>query len=358
MDEVIMSGQAENFLQEVTSFERRVHEMLTKTQLQTTLDKLEDLQAEVLELPTRLKKMRQQGYVFNKDLEAQVASLGKQWQALHPDLRAQVQEQVKQLQSAMRPLEAHLNRVVAQKSNPTAGRPLLANGQLLAETLSKKIEIAQTTVEGMYDAFEGQADQVASHFKQVEWMLTQLAEASFTLLPTESGIMAVKAVWCAETKERAEDPDGVLYLTDQRLIFEQKEEVATRKILFITTAKKKIQEMEWALPISLLETVQVRKMGMLKNEDYLDLHFAPTADRQTIYLHIWESAETWQALLNKAKTQGFDASRISSAVAAAKAATPQNVPTICPSCGAQLSQTVLRGQQTIACQYCGNVVRL
>lgn len=37
-----MSGQAENFLQEVTSFERRVHEMLTKTQLQTTLDKLED----------------------------------------------------------------------------------------------------------------------------------------------------------------------------------------------------------------------------------------------------------------------------------------------------------------------------
>lgn len=67
-------------------------------------------------------------------------------------------------------------------------------------------------------------------------------------------------------------PDGVLYLTDQRLIFEQKEEVATRKILFITTAKKKIQEMEWALPISLLETVQVRKMGMLKNEDYLDLH--------------------------------------------------------------------------------------
>lgn len=99
---------------------------------------------------------------LNKDLEAQVASLGKQWQALHPDLRAQVQEQVDQLQSAMRPLEAHLNRVVAQKSNPTAGRPLLANGRLLAETLSKKIEIAQTTVEGMYDAFEGQADQVAS----------------------------------------------------------------------------------------------------------------------------------------------------------------------------------------------------
>ena len=41
--------------------------------------------------------------------------------------------------------------------------------------------------------------------------------------------MGVKAVWTKDGKEDKSDPEGTLYLTDQRLLFEQKEEVATKK---------------------------------------------------------------------------------------------------------------------------------
>ena len=46
--------------------------------------------------------------------------------------------------------------------------------------------------------------------------------------------MAVRATW---QKGGEDNPQGILYLTDQRLLFEQKQEIGAKKVLFITTEK-------------------------------------------------------------------------------------------------------------------------
>ncbi|HUN23444.1 MAG TPA: hypothetical protein PK299_09980 [Anaerolineales bacterium] len=343
-----------DFLTDFSAFERDVHKLQGLVQLQTVLDNLEDVQTNVQKLSTRLKQIREQGYVFHRSLESEAQALQRQWSGLQGNLRTQVQQQTQQLQPSMRVLESRLAQIAVQKNSEKPPQTLLASSKALADTLEKKAEAAEKTISGMYDQLNQQIQSLMYRLGQVEWMQTQLSEASFPLMEGECGIAAVKAVWCADTKEQPDDPEGVLYLTDQRIIFEQKEEVATRKVLFITTAKKKVQEIEWALPLQTLESVQTRKLGMLKNEDYLDLRFVPPAERASICLHIWQPAEQWQALLNQAKAGELDSTRTQ------PAPTPpaRQLPSECPRCGASLPQTVMRGQQSLKCDYCGNEVRI
>ena len=56
----------------------------------------------------------------------------------------------------------------------------------------------------------------------INWYLDQRDEASFPFLAGEALFLAAKAEWVATGKGK-DDPDGILYLTDQRLVFEQKE---------------------------------------------------------------------------------------------------------------------------------------
>ncbi len=325
--------------------------------LKNVRDAVEDLQTTVNGMAQRISSLRERGYVFEKDLENQASGFAKQWATLQPSVMTQINQQSLSLQAALRPLEAQINQAGMLKANPAAAGNIFNSLRTGISTLKDKVSAAERTIGGMYNSFQGQVNSVNAHLAEIEWMLTQLAEATFKLLPTEAGIMAVKAVYCPDVKEKPEDPDGVLYLTDQRLIFEQKEEVATKKILFIATEKKKVQEVEWEVPIALLEEIKTSKQGMMKNEDHLDLRFGPGASHQTIHLHIWQPVEAWQALLNKAKAKEFDKTR-AVAIDQAEVEKVKSVPAQCPGCGANMDQVILRGQDSVKCEYCGYVIRL
>jgi hypothetical protein len=188
-------------------------------------------------------------------------------------------------------------------------------------------------------------------------MLTQLAEAKFQLLATEGGLEAVKAVWCKSGKEVKEDPDGVLYLTDQRILFEQKEEVVTKKVLFIATAKQKVQQLLFEVPVALVSNIQTSKQGFMKNEDHIEISFAPGAPVRMIHFHIWENCAKWLQFINRARAKDFDQDR-AVAVDQSVVEKVKSVPAQCPSCGGAINQMVLRGVDSINCEYCGFVIRL
>ncbi|MEJ5222864.1 MAG: hypothetical protein WHV44_00295 [Anaerolineales bacterium] len=325
--------------------------------LKTVRDRVEDIQTTTSGLPQRLAILRQNGYVFEKELEGQAETLNAQWKTLHPTVMMQINQQSAQLQGSLLPLEGQLRQLSTLVNSPASAQPLLSSLKTGVSTLQGKVTAAESTINGMFDKYNAQLLVLTSRLAKIEWMLKQLAEASFKLLPTEGGIMAVKAVWYQNGKEREEDPDGVLYLTDQRLIFEQKEEIATKKVLFIATEKKKVQELRWEAPVALIESVTTSKQGMMKNEDHIHINFASGAPYQRIDLHIWQPCDEWVRLINRAKTHDFDAGR---AVALDQAAVEavRNLPTQCPSCGANFDQVVLRGQQSIKCAYCGFEIRL
>jgi predicted nucleic acid-binding Zn-ribbon protein len=348
---------AEKIESDIFSLKTRLGWLQDNARLNSVRDALEDFDTLARGLPGRIQNLRERGYAFEKDLEPRATDFADQWTKLQPSVTTAANQQAALLQNAMRPLEMQMSQLATVKTNVAAARPLLASLEAGMETMEDKVKAAERQIVGMYDSFRSQVGSLDSHVDQLEWLYSQLAEAKFTLLPTESGIMAVKAVWCPDVKENKDDPEGVLYLTDQRLIFEQKEEIATKKILFITTAKEKVQALKWEAPVALIEESKASKQGLLKNEDHLDLRFGEGAPLETIHLHIWQEGNEWVQLLNRAKSKEFDKSR-AIAIDQAEVEKVKSAPSQCPSCGANITQVVLRGTDSLKCEYCGYVIRL
>ncbi|MCC7354719.1 MAG: hypothetical protein IT330_13310 [Anaerolineae bacterium] len=334
------------------------------TALQTTVrltglrDALEDLTTSVNGLTPRIKDTRARGYVFGKEMEGKAATLAHQWTTLRIEINNRIEQETYLLQSALRPIEQQLAELNAISAVPYQARPFYDRLSQAVENLSGKVSAAENNIRGMYNALQGEVNRIIASLTRIDWLLAQVAEASFQLLAAEGAIMAVKAVWVKDGKEDSSDPRGVLYLTDQRLIFEQKQEIATKKVLFIATQKEKVQRALFAVPLALIEKTEARKQGLLGHEDYIYITFTSGAPMANAQLHIdGQDCNEWQGLIGRARTGDFDQER---AVPVDQAATEKvrTAPTKCPSCNAPISTPILRGMTSIKCAYCGTVIPL
>jgi hypothetical protein len=348
---------AQQMSEDINTLKSKIGDLQKGVQLIKARDAIEDVQTDVKGMAQRIASLRTRGYVFEKDLESQAQALVESWALLYPNLQTQINQQAAVLAGSLRPIEMQMPQLSAMANNPTIASGLLTSLQSAVEQVESKVTAAERTVEGMYDQFNNQVYSAKKHLDDIDYLLNQLAEACFQLLPTEGGLAAVKAVWCKSGKEQKGDPEGVLYLTDQRLIFEQKEEIATKKVLFVVTEKQKVQALQLEAPVALVEKVETSKQGMLKNEDHIEVHFLSGAPVQMAHYHVWQENTLWQSLINRAKSKDFDKGR---AVALDQSAVDKvkSAPAQCPSCGSNITTVVLRGMDTITCEYCGHVIRL
>ncbi len=348
----------EEIARDVSSLQSQINSLGQGIRLTKIRDEVEDLQTTVNQLSQDVSSLRSRGYVFGKDFEARAVNFSRQWTKIGPGIMTQIEQQSNRLQTAFTPLGSRMPALsTAASGNMAQARTLLNQLKPQASALESQVKAAEAQLNGMYNSFKGELYEFSGQVDKVDWMLTQLAESSFQLLATEAGIMAVKAVWAKDGKEKKDDPEGVLYLTDQRLIFEQKEEVATKKILFITTEKQKVQNFLFDTPVALVEAVNSTKQGLFKNEDHIDIKFATGEPFQKSHFHIWHDCEEWQSLITRAKIKDFEKER-AVAVDAAAEAKIKSAPNKCPSCGGNIQQVILRGQDNIKCEFCGTVIRL
>src|SRR5262245_60063473 len=195
---------AQELANEISSLQSQVSRLQDDVRLSGVRDAVEDLQTNINSLKQRVANLRQGGYAFEKELEAQAADFVKQWGSLQPTLTAQINSQSNKLQAAIHPLEAQLTQLATLAKNPAAARPILAKATAAAKQLEDQANASEKMIDGMYNTLKNKISEVNEHLTELEWMLKNLAEASFKLLPTESGIMAVKAVWYQNGKERNE----------------------------------------------------------------------------------------------------------------------------------------------------------
>ena len=329
-----------------------------QVKLTSVRDSLEDFDTKLKGLPQRIMALRNRGYPFERLLETQGNDLVKQWLPLRQTVLANINQQSNLLEASLRPLEAKLGQAAVATRSPGLAAPILKGLEAELDNLEDKASAAESTIHGMYDQLESEANQLFTHLTQIEWSFTSLEQASFKLMPTEGLIMAVKAVWARDGREDDQDPEGILYLTDQRLLFEQKEEVATKKVLFITTERKMVQQLLAEAPVSLVQDIQATKQGAFKNEDHLDLRFGSGAPYQQMHFHIdGQNCNNWKGLINRVLSGDFTKDR-AVAVDQVEAEKVKKAPTICPNCGGSIKQVILRGQESIQCEFCGGVIRL
>jgi predicted nucleic acid-binding Zn-ribbon protein len=349
---------AEQLASDIHSLQSDVNSLQSQVKLSSVRDAIEDLDTHITGLKQRVKDLRSQGYAYEKGLEDKATDLARRWQTTKPSVQMQINQQTVSLEASMRTVETQMAQLAAKSSNVVLGRTAYNQVKSAVENLESRASAAENTIRGSYDSIEDEQRVLDTHLDQVEWMLKQLGEASFQLLPTEAGIMAVEAVWLEDDREDKDDAKGVLYLTDQRLIFEQKQEVATKKVLFITTERKKVQEVDFEVQIPLIEGIKATKQGIFKNEDHLELNFASGAPTNKTRFHLFgQDCNEWQRLINQAKAKEFDRERAIE-IKQEVIEKVKSAPTECPSCGGKITQVVARGMDSITCQYCGSVIRI
>ncbi len=348
----------EELKKDIDSVQSSINALHSRVRLSDVRDSVEDLQARIANLPTRVKDLRARGYPFEKELESKAADFAGQWTTVEAQVRAEIDRQALALERALVPVEQDFRRLVAQATMPQAAQPMVKQVQSAVSTLESKVSAAGSGIRGMYDGLQEQVQEVLNHLQRVEWTLKQVAEATFKLFPTEAAIMAAKATWVKSKEEDEDDPRGILYLTDQRLLFEQKQEVATKKLLFITTQKEKVQKLLLEVPVALVKDAKASKRGFLGHEDHIDLAFSPDAAVEAAHFHIdGQDSNQWQGLIGRAQARDFDVDR-AVAVDEAVVEKVRSAPTACPHCGAAITTQILRGMDSIRCDYCGKVIRL
>lgn len=352
--------QGETADYEIGNLERRAADLHRAGLLADVRDEVEDIDTVLSQLPSQLQEARTRGYVFKSYLEEQIESLHAQWDAERGNTEREIERRARDLEGDLARAERAVRQLAALKGRSLSSAQSTLNrveGEL--DSLERQVDAAIDAVRGMYDSLYAQVRDARGQVEESVELLDTMDQASFGFRHGEAGIAAVEAKWLKDG--RSEGPKGVLLLTDQRIIFEQREKVAKKKILFITTASEEVQELQWEAPLAALKDADAteKRQALVMKKEHLALEFGSPATIREVVLELREDSEAWRALVGRAVSGEMDRERVAGSKEAADTeAARHKVPTRCPNCGASLEVTATRGITAIECTFCGTAIPL
>ncbi len=343
------SQQSEEWQERVSALRSKYDDLRDKLNLNDVTEQLGDVSTEIAGLPAEVEQLRQRGYAFAGYLERKAEVLGEQWKEVRQQVQEMVDREIERAQRQIKELETLWQRV----ENPTSDREKAAKlFETAVDSALEAIEGARERIEGLYSSVPGNVTQTKTQIAELNGYLDLAEAATVDWLPTEAIFLANEAEW-VRTGKGKKDPDGILFLTDQRLVFERKEKVGGR----FGIGGEKVQEVLFAMPVGTISEVKSEKKGLLGGKDMIHLRFSSgDFSEMTLEIKGGVDADWYAQQLNRVIRGELDAERAIPVDKETEEAV-RNAPTVCPTCGATLPSPV-RGMTELKCAYCGTVVRL
>jgi predicted nucleic acid-binding Zn-ribbon protein len=256
---------------QVNSLQNSLSDLQERSSFNDIQESINRVDADLNHAISLLESAREKGYLYQNDLEKIAYETMDRWQAVRDQVAAAALQRSTAMQTRLMPLSGQVNRLNAVLGNPGAATPLISNTQSQVNALINEVGTIESNLRGMYSSVEENTSTLNSRLSNIHWALTQLAEAKFKPENGENLVMAVPARW---DQPGDDDPEGVLYLTDRSLIFERKEKVATKKVLFITVAKELVQEVLIKQPAASVQEVKAANRGLFGHHDYVETAFS------------------------------------------------------------------------------------
>lgn len=318
---------------------------------------VEQVTAKLASLPERLRRIRARGFQFHATLEQELEGLARNWDTFKPQIAASVEREYQRLAVSMARVQEAVSGNRSFMSLPVAQVSERLNASAAqVENLKSEIRAAETTLRGTLSAAsEGirRADKIIS---DAEAMLDELDAASFRLLPGEAPVSMTHAEWL---RGKDDEVKGLIFVTDHRILFERKEEVVTKRKLLVFTEKKLVRELLLEAPIGSVENVSLERTGGLFKKQVIKVAFtSPPAPRAQVLLSLRGDPEEWKGLITRIITGDADKDRIPTAAEPQPAQPAEPKVMRCSGCGATLTVPIVKGMQSVRCEYCGTVMRL
>jgi hypothetical protein len=344
------SNQPPTLQEKVAELRGNYNTLRDKVGMDDVTRKLGDVSTEIAGLPGEIAGLRQKGYAFAGYLEQKAGVLQKQWDEVRQQVQRMISEEIGRVQSQFDELGDLWKRLESQFGDKAKEQTynLL---KLTMETVEKGADSARSRIEGLYGQVPDNVSQTKDQIRKINDYLSLAGEASVAWKPAEALFMAHQAEWAQSKKDK---PGGILYLTDQRLIFEQKEKVGGR----LGFGGEKVQKVLFETPVGAISEVKNEDKGLFGGKDLIHLKFSAGDYGETTFeIKSGGIDSKWYAQqLNRVFSGEIDKERaIPVDKAAAEAA--KQAPTTCPTCGATLPSLV-RGVTELTCEYCGTKVRV
>ncbi len=345
-----VSPELQNRVQQT---QNRFADLESKAQLGNVYNAIGEFDAQLVDLPLALEALRGRGYMHSEQLEDRLEALEDRWDDARPRVEAALQQHVERLDRQMDTMERQVHRLRPAES-------MLRSAESALNTLSQRIEAAETAVSNLYSGMAADLYAIQADLNRAAAMMDALDESpAIRLRDAEGPLLAVKTEWQQDGKE---GPEGMLFLTDQRLLFERREEIVTKKRFGIFKAEsEKLQELMLEVETADIESVEDKEeggfLGMGK-EDILEFVFSANAplSRARFHLQGQDSAD-WAAMIKRIQTGEIDDDRAQEYMEELAEAekTAVSFPTQCPNCFAAVPPPP-RGVTSITCEFCGATI--
>lgn len=324
---------------DLLAIQNQVNQLQDMVTLKPVREEIAAVENDTRELDRRLADLRNRGYVIEKSLNVDVTVLTVQWERIKTNAETVLNNQVALLGSQMASIQKMMTELAGQAGNLQTARPGFLKLKSTIASTEAQADAADDAVITQYDEYANEVETLTAHMEWVAWMLDALSTASFKLLATESGVAATEAVW-----ERVgfEPENGILFLTDQRLMWEDRVEKF---------------ELEFDLPLSEITDVN-KEVEEVNGQEFLNFTLSAKGPYPvTRFKLALPVADAWLKMIGRARSGDYAVDRAVQ-IDQAELDRIRNAPRQCPNCGAGLTNTILRGQTEITCEYCGNVVRI
>ena len=353
-----MAMTADEVKSALSSMDFTVDNLRKNASLSALTDEVGQLTQDLANQETRLKELRDQGYVFDDELEETITKNTLAWRRMRASVEGEIRRKAADLKDDMDSIDSSMTRLRAMASRPGSAEASIKRVKEHIETFTDQVSTASDAIRSKYSNLKNDVGDINARLYVLEWMMEQLHQASFQLLETEAPVSAARVRWYHDGKEDKKDPEGILFLTDQRLILELHEKIVKKKVLFVTTASETTRRLQFETPVAYIEKAEPFQEGMLKGKSHLRLTFTAQGPFDTTQFRFLSGSnkDFSEAIsriqsgeLLKNRTEEVDAEAVERI---------KNAPSQCPSCGGTIAQKILRGQEEITCEYCGYVIRL
>jgi len=350
-EKLLDSEAAEQLTKLIGEQKTKFNRLIERSKLTQLVRDTSSLENQVKSLPQSVAELRARGYAFRSYLEQKSEVLAGQWGEVNGEIRKWIDEESRSLGEHVSDAEKYIRDIDAAKAATTTQEHLTNQLSSVLETLETRVSAAEKHIRQMYDDLRREVRVMNKQLTEVGWFLEQRDEASFSFLPAEAVFLVAEATWDASGK----DINGVLFLTDQRLVFEQKEKVGKTLGLF---GGQMAHELKWEAPVSAVEEVRADNKGLFGGKDMLYFTMGGGAAHRSITVEVKGDADCkfWaQQIKRMVSGDAHDERAIEPDPEMIERL--RSAPTQCAVCGGTLPQ-VVRGQLEVTCKYCGSVVRL
>jgi len=291
----------EQLAKDINELQARYEDLQNKVKLGDLRQQVSQAADQVKAVADTLTSVRGRGYTLDKGLDEGVSSLNGQWAQAQAAAVKQLDEQVPALAASLQPLESRMLMMVAASTNPAVAQPMVAVVRTTLDAVEKRLKTLAESIAALLKAPAEQAKALEARLSTINDMLKLFAEATFKLQPGESPVAVERAAWFRHGDKKADDdPDGFIFLTTRRLLFEQNEKVATKKFLFITTASETIHQLLLDVPLAQVGAITPRDMGFLGLGEHIDVAF-DGASVPAAHFQLGADNVKWQKMIEDAK---------------------------------------------------------